>query len=805
MISGICFNPNRNWTLDYYEYCPEKEKQREALCSTGNGFFCSRGHIAGLVDTKINYPGTYISGVYNKLSSCIHDKEIVNEDLVRCPDFMSIKFRIADEKWLDISRVDIIEYHQQLNLKNNILCRYILFQDCKKRKTSILSRHLISMNSMNISALEYTITPMNYGAEISFKSVLNGNISNGGVKRYKDFNSRHLQTLDTGVDKDMIFLTVKTTESRMVITGASKIYVLVDNKQIRPDFSYTRNDYCIEQKFTAFIPEKRSLKVEKISGIQLSRIDNTSIHTRAISSINRINRWHEVYYPHIKEWEKLWEQVDIEIDGDPYSQRSVRLYMHHILITASANGSNGDTSLPARGLTGEAYRGHIFWDEIFILPFYISHFPEIAKSILMYRYRRLDKARDIALCHGSRGALYPWQSEYDGSEGSQDIHLNPVSGLWEKDNSSLQSHISSAIAYNVWTYYRTTSDFEFLEKYGAEIIFEVARFWSGKAVYNCSLKKYEIKNVMGPDEFHEVYPESPDRGLANNAYTNLMAVWIMMRALELLNILSDSCLTELKRKLKIDSEEITRWRNISNRIQLSINENGIVSQFDGFLDLKELPWDEYNNKYDNITRMDRILKAEGRSPDDYQVLKQADFLMIFYLIPFGEVKDIFLRLGYDFSEAILRKNYDYYLKRTSHGSTLSSVVHARLASIAGDKEACLHYFHQALRADIDDIQCGTTEEGIHLGMMGGTINVLLSVFAGIRTSGDTIIINPCLPDKWKRVKFNYLHRGNCCRIEIFKKRIDIMITPGGKNHIILEICGNEYRPSMNAMLSVSYS
>jgi trehalose/maltose hydrolase-like predicted phosphorylase len=801
------YNSDKNWTLDYYEYSPEKERQREALCTIGNGFFSSRGNIEGLNNPEISYPATYISGVYNKLSSYIHEKNIINEDLVRCPDFMSVKFKISNGEWLDISQVEILEYHQQLNFKNSTLCRYILFQDHKKRITSVVSKRLISMNSKNINALEYTITPENYSAEISFKSILNGDIKNEGVKRYEDFSSKHLQTLDSGELDDVIFLTVKTIESNIIITGASKIFLQLNNKPIQPHFYYKQNNYSIEQQFSTFVSEKRSFKVEKISSIQLSRVSDGDIHTKVISSISSVNGWSEVYSPHAKAWEKLWNQVDIEVEGDNYTQRSIRLNMHHILITASIHNRKDDTSLPARGLTGEAYRGHIFWDELFILPFYIMHFPQIAKSILMYRYRRLDRAREIAFSNGLRGALFPWQSEHDGSEGSQEIHLNPVSGLWEKDKSSLQSHISSAIAYNVWAYYQATLDVEFLELYGAEIIFEVTLFWSSKAIFNNVSKKYEIDNVMGPDEFHEVYPESPDIGLQNNAYTNILAVWIMMKALDLLYVLSDTRLSELKKQLQIDDMEIKRWHKISNNMHLSINEEGIVSQFDGFLGLKELPWEEYRNKYQNITRMDRILKAEGKSPNHYQILKQADFLMIFYLFSFEDIKEILTRLGYKITEGFLRNNYDYYLSRTTHGSTLSAVVHAYISCIVGEKEKCLSFFIQALRADIDDIQCGTTEEGIHLGMMGGTIHVLLSIFAGIEVRKNIIRINPHLPDKWKRLKFNYLFRDNCYHIEIFRKRIMIHVTEknNNENTKIIEIQGSQYILNSNDSLSVSIS
>ena len=218
--------------------------------------------------------------------------------------------------------------------------------------------------------------------------------------------------------------------------------------------------------------------------------------------------------------------MDVKIEGDRLAQKLLRLHLYHLITSLSPHNANIDASITARGLHGEAYRGHIFWDELFILPLYNIHFPEMSKAALMYRYRRLDAARKYAKDYGYEGAMFPWQSGSDGREETQVVHLNPLTGKWGDDYSSLQRHVSLAIAYNIWQYFHVTEDKDFMAKYGAEMFLEICRFWASKSKLNPATGRYEIKNVMGPDEFHEKYHESEEGGLKDNTYTNLMVVWV---------------------------------------------------------------------------------------------------------------------------------------------------------------------------------------------------------------------------------------------------------------------------------------
>jgi trehalose/maltose hydrolase-like predicted phosphorylase len=275
---------------------------------------------------------------------------------------------------------------------------------------------------------------------------------------------------------------------------------------------------------------------------------------------------------------------------------------------------------------------------------------------------------------------------------------------------------------------------------------------------------------MGPDEFHESYPDSEEGGLNNNAYTNLMTSWAFGKAALIFESYGDKAVAEFE-KLGFTTDELQHWKEISQKLFLDINENGIIAQYEGYFDLKELDWEFYKKKYGNIYRMDRILKAEGLTPDEFKVAKQADMLMTFYNLEKTEVDQLLWEMGYQLPPDYLQRNLDYYFNRTSHGSTLSRIVHARLASIAGNPELSWQLYADALASDYVDIQGGTTAEGIHAGVMAGTVLIALSTFAGISFDHDLLVLNPCLPENWETLRFGLTFKGIRFSILISKSKL----------------------------------
>jgi trehalose/maltose hydrolase-like predicted phosphorylase len=389
--------------------------------------------------------------------------------------------------------------------------------------------------------------------------------------------------------------------------------------------------------------------------------------------------------------------------------------------------------------------------------------------------------------------MFPWQSGSTGEEETQVMHLNPLSGKWGPDLSCIQRHVSFAIAYNTWKYWERTADEDFLVKYGAEMMLSIAKY--GASITKLSSKdgRYHTSGLMGPDEFHEKMSRSAKGGYKDNAYTNFLIVWTLQKAKETLTVIDESDRKRLLNKLKITSKDLAKWTDITHRMNIIIDKDGIISQFDGYFNLKELDWDGYRAKYDNIKRLDRILKAEGKSPNEYKVAKQADVLMIFYMFHISEVKTIFEQLGYKVDKHMVKKNYEYYVKRTSHGSTLSRVVHCYVAHLLGRYKEAWNWFTDVLQSDIYDTQGGTTPEGIHAGVMGGSIDIVMRSFAGVTILDDVILLSPSLPKQWKSLNTSFLYRGSRVDLIVTNKSLKIFIESEKPVKVPFKIFGDKYK------------
>jgi trehalose/maltose hydrolase-like predicted phosphorylase len=343
----------------------------------------------------------------------------------------------------------------------------------------------------------------------------------------------------------------------------------------------------------------------------------------------------------------------------------------------------------------------------------------------------------------------------------------------------------------------------FIKKQGAEMFFEICRFWASKAELNKETGRYSIAGVMGPDEFHEQYHGAAEGGLRDNAYTNIMVAWAFDKAFDLLEKLGNASKAILQ-KLDLKEEELNYWKKISQKLNIVISDEGIISQYDGYFDLKELDWEGYLKKYDNIYRLDRILKAEGKSADEFKVAKQADTLMTFYNLDDEEVRNILQKMGYAIHADFLKQNMSYYLGRTSHGSTLSRVVHALLANMTGDRDLSWELYQDALGSDYVDIQGGTTAEGIHLGVMAGTVLIAMHAYAGVNLRGDIIRIEPNMPKAWRRISFGFSFQGQRFRLKVGHHGFSM--EHAGQNSKVTQIMthGKTYRISPGHKLTVDF-
>lgn len=775
----------KGWSLVYEDFQPRQERLREALCTLGNGYFATRGAAPEAAANEVHYPGTYVAGCYNRLKSDIEGAPVQNEDLVNLPNWLPLNFRIADGKWFDLGEVELLAYRQELDLRQGLLLRRVRFSDHEGRRTELASRRLVHMSRPHLAALELTLTAENWSDRITVRSALDGRLFNAGVERYQGLSNRHLKPLEAeAIGEETIYLKVQTSQSEVRAAQAARTRVFKDGRLLEVERKAIRDPGYVEHEFEVDVAQGRPITVEKVVTLYTSRDPAISeCGLEAQTALARAVGFEELLRSHAQTWERLWRTFDIGLEEEKRGENGqastaiLRLHVFHLLQTASLNSMDLDVGVPARGLHGEAYRGHVFWDELFVFPFFNLRMPQITRALLQYRYRRLDEARQAARRAGYRGAMYPWQSGSNGREESQTLHLNPRSGKWVPDHSRLQRHVNAAIAYNVWQHYQVTEDMEFLCFQGAEMILEIARFWASIATYNESLDRYEILGVMGPDEYHDGYPDANEPGLDNNAYTNLMAVWVLCRALEVLDLLPRDRGHELRQMLRLDDEEIERWDEISRKMRVVFHGDGIISQFEGYDRLQEFDWTGYRERYGDIQRLDRILEAEGDSPNRYKVSKQADVLMLFYLSSSEELGALFQRLGYPFEPEQIPQNIEYYSQRTSHGSTLSAVVHSWVLSRL-DRTRSWRLFIQALKSDIADIQGGTTGEGIHLGAMAGSVDLLQRCYTGIETRGDVLWLNPCLPEELRRLRLHIRYRRQSLALEMTKNRLKVSSVGG---------------------------
>lgn len=783
-----------SWTLTYDDWIPDQQPLREALCTLGNGYFASRGAAEEVQAGGPHYPGTYLAGGYNRLESEVSGRIIENEDLVNWPNWLCLSFRIEGGNWFNISSADLLEFQQSLDLRRGVLNRRLRFRMPDNRETMLVSRRLVHMANPHLAAVEWTLTPENWSGAIEIRSALDGTVSNRGVERYRDLNSRHLEVLETGrIGEDGIYLSTQSVQSHIRMVQAARTRVFQDGEPVELERRTELEDGVAQQRLHVHCEREKPLRVEKTVAVFTSRdfaISEPSLAAR--SAIQHAGSFEELLETQTLAWSHLWNRADIEIsDSDMQAQLVLRLHIFHLLQTTSFNSIDLDVGVPSRALHGEAYRGHIFWDELYIFPFLNLRIPELTRSLLMYRHRRLPAARCLAEENGYRGAMFPWQSGSSGREESQELHLNPESGRWIPDNTHRQRHINSAIGYNVWQYFQATDDIEFLSFYGAEILLEIARFWASIAEYNSERDRFEIRNVVGPDEFHTQYPDSDSLGLNNNAYTNVMAAWVIRIARRTLDLLAEDRTAELIEDLRLSDEEFQRWDDIMHKMFVPFHDERIISQFEGYDDLEEFDWDGYRAKYGDIQRLDRILEAEGDSPNRYKASKQADVLMLFYLFSCEELCDIFHGMDYPFDPQMIPENIDYYMRRTSHGSTLSRVVHSWVLA-RSDRQRAWHLFQDALKSDVTDIQGGTTPEGIHLGAMAGTVDVIQRCHTGIEMRDGVLWFNPCLPEDLQEIRLRIRFRGHWLRLHATHDKLTISFEHGWSGPAKIGFRGKEY-------------
>ncbi|MFJ8017756.1 glycoside hydrolase family 65 protein [Streptomyces sp. NPDC096339] len=782
---------NTSWSWEYRHYDPKTERLVESLCTLGNGRFATRGSAPETTADAVHYPATYLAGCYDRLTSRVAGRTVSNEDLVRLPDWTALRYRCLPDgappgAWLTPDHPTLRHHRVSLDLHGGTLTRRMFFVDAEGRRLGVTHTRLVHMGDPHLAAQRTVFRASGWSGRIEVRSVLDGEVVNAGVDRYAALAGRHLVGHRAGAGADgTAWLSCRTS------TSAVRIGLAV-RTSTRPLAAVDRACTATAATQTSVLPIRRGRPVVVVKTAALFTSLDRPHADPLRSSIGRAE--HAPDFPallatHEAAWQRIRSEGGLRTPGE--TGRILRLHAFHVLQTVSPHTAELDTGVPARGLHGEAYRGHVFWDELFVLPYLALHFPETARALLMYRHRRLPAAREAARRAGARGAMFPWQSGSSGAEETQSLHLNPSSGRWLPDHSRLQHHVGSAIAWNAWQYGLATGDTGFMYGPGAELLLDVAHFWSGAATWDPGLGRYRIRGVVGPDEYHDAYPDAATPGIDDNAYTNVTAAWVLARALDLHRELPAARKAELFVRLGLGADDLTGWEEISHRMYVPFHQ-GVISQFHGYGDLAELDWDTYRARYHDIRRLDRILEAEGDTPNRYQASKQADALMLGFVFRPAELARLFSRLGYDFDDELWARTVEYYLRRTCHGSTLSSLVHGWVLARQQGPDAW-RYCREALLGDITDVQGGTTGEGIHLGAMAGTLDLVERGIVGLDPAADGLRVDPVPFSGIPGSSFSVSYLGHRdIRIRFRPGRLGIRVPPSLLGPVPLVLPGNRH-------------
>jgi beta-phosphoglucomutase len=717
-----------NWTLIEPQFDPEQLHARETVFTIGNGYLGTRGSFEEGYPSAL--PATLLHGVYD-------DVPVLYTELANCPDWLALVVIVNGDRFR-LDRGDILHYERQLDLRSGILSRSVRWRSPTGNILDLRFERFASLADPHVLGLRVQITPIaldsttppetRYAIEV--QSSINGYPENQGFD--------HWERLDQGHTAADIWIQMRTRSTRIELGMAARMSVVGINATTQ--VMNTPGYPTLTTSFDAIVGQ--TITVEKLVTVSTSQETPEPV-TAAKTKLAELPAYGMLLDAHQQAWNNLWQHSDIEIEGNSKAQLAVRYNLFQLLIAASPQ--NDRVSIPAKTLSGFGYRGHIFWDtEIFILPFFTLTQPAIARNLLTYRYHTLPGARRKATHSGYKGAMYAWESAAIGDEVTPRwaIPTDPYADdvrIWCRDR---EIHISADIAYAVWQYWQATGDDAWMCDYGAEIVLDTALFWMSRLEWNAKEERYELRGVIGADEYHDQ--------VDNNAFTNRMVQWHLEKAIAVYAWLKQHFPDReiaLSQQLKITPERQLRWQSMITHMYTPYDvATGLIEQFEGFFRLKDINLSEYEPRQRSVQAVLGIAETNQR-----QVLKQPDVLMLFYLMR-GTQAD-------PYSHDALQTNWDYYAPRTdiTHGSSLGPAIHAILASDLGEADP-YEQFMQAALVDLEDTR-HNAGEGIHAASAGGVWQAVVFGFGGIQLNESGPVATPHLPPTWTRLKFNLHWKG----------------------------------------------
>lgn len=744
--------PFEDWVIRETQFSIDTNYRNETIFALANGYIGMRGtfeeRYSGPKNTSFN--GTYINGFYE-----IHDIVYpeggygfakIGQTMLNVADSKIIKLYVDGEEF-DLLQGKILFYERVLDMKKGFVERKVKWESPTGKVLEVRIKRIVSLARQHLAAISFTVEPVNFTGKIRFVSAIDGNVSNindsEDVRVGSNLKGKVLKTIDKSVEGLKGWIVQKTQKSNFSYACAIDNVLVADSKY---EVSNSLEEDGVKVIIDVEAEKGNSYTLNKFISYYTSKdFDENKLVALALEEIEKAkNDGFETIEKEQEEFlNSFWKDADVIIEGDKALQQGIRFNEFHLLQSV---GRDGKTNIAAKGLTGEGYEGHYFWDsDIYIMPFFLYTKPEIAKALVMYRYNLLDAARSRAKELGHKGALYPWRT-IDGPECSAYFPAGTA-----------QYHINADIVYALKRYVEATNDVDFLYDYGCEILFETARFWEDLGAY-IPLKgnKFCINCVTGPDEYTAL--------VDNNAYTNYMAKMNLEYAYDIANKMKKEVPHKYQKvasKLNLKDEEIAAWKKAADNMYLPYSkELDIIPQDDSFLykeriTVDEIPQDQFplllHWHYLNIYR--------------YQICKQPDVLLLMFLQREKFTKDE------------LKKNYDYYEPITTHDSSLSPAIFSILANEIGYTDKAYKYFMMTARMDLDDYN-DNVKDGIHAASMAGTWSAVVNGFGGMRVYTNELHFEPRLPKEWNLLSFNVRYKGRKINVKLTKESVVFALLEG---------------------------
>jgi beta-phosphoglucomutase family hydrolase len=712
------------WRVEQEGFDPTREHEMESIFTVGNGYLGVRGAL----DTPL--PGSradlFVAGIYDRKQSSLpySELEFLTEDrgddpyseLVSLPFPFAVRVTVNGQP-LDLSTGPWREHRRQFDLQRALLFSYCRFEDDRARRTLVETWRCASLADPHLLMQEVRVTCENYAGLVE--------IDASPWEPDLHLEHPHLRPLAVDAPEGMA--------ARLYATQASALTVALAYRARLADEAQDRIYWQVEGRAGTPVRLRRYIYV------YTSR-DGAAPERTAMAYLGA-KRWEDFEQDraaHEARWAEYWRVADVQTAGSAATTQALRFNAYHLRIAADHDPR---VSVGARTLSGRAYEGHVFWDvEVFMLPFYLHVSPDIARSLLLYRYQTLDGARQRARELGYRGACYAWESTVTGADTTpRRIILKTTAREIPIYTGFEQVHVTADIAYGIWRYFEATQDSDFMAEAGAEILLETGRFWASRCVRGT--EHFHIRGVTGPDEYHHTVDD--------NAYTNWMARFNLQQAIWVVQWLAahrPERWEALRAALALEPEETAAWEEVTRRLYCpQPGSTGVIEQFEGFFQLREYRLTEAERFRPPVRRL-----FEAEEVNRSQLIKQADVLMLPFLFP------------EQFSRAALAANYHYYEPRTDHGSSLSPPVHATLAARLGLQREAQRYWRRSLWLDLSNTM-GNSALGIHAACMAGTWQALVYGFLGIRFSAAGPVLDTeaaiRLPQDWRSVELQLIFRG----------------------------------------------